>query len=225
MYKAPLKLIYFYFLLKKGIWYVISMLFYLCYLFYIEATFYFGTSMTISDPPALSRWRPSWLRDAGRGHHVLALWRRQWSEKCDILLWRPFCLTSKLWKNGISSIIMYYRKIFTTHKQKTKVELCFNETLALLFGIVCFFFSTFHGLARRRKQQHPRPWRSWMDCCSLSSKIWEKSSQLVSSICVLDVFSYPAGFFWVISDEDFSFACGLFRKEGGDFLWTSKRCM
>lgn len=139
MYKLLWSFIYFYFLLKKGIWYVISMLFYLCYLFYLEATFYFGTSMTISDPPALSRWRPSWLRDAGRGHHVLALWRRQWSEKCDILLWRPFCLTSKLWKNGISSIIMYNRKIFTTHKQKTKVALCFNETLALLFGIVFFF--------------------------------------------------------------------------------------
>ena len=26
----------------------------------------------------------------------------------------------------------------------------------------------------------------------------------------LDVFSYPTGFFWVISDEDFSFACGPF---------------
>lgn len=35
---------------------------------------------------------------------------------------------------------MYNRKTFTTHKQKTKVELCFNETLALLFGIVSFFF-------------------------------------------------------------------------------------
>ena len=67
MYKLLWSFIYFYFLLKKGIWYVISMLFYLCYLFYLEATFYFGTSMTISDPPALSRWRPSWLRDAGRG--------------------------------------------------------------------------------------------------------------------------------------------------------------
>lgn len=123
---------------------------------------------------------------------------------------------------------MYNRKIFTTHKQKTKVALCFNETLALLFGIV-FFFVFFFDLPWTCKATETTTPEALKKLDGLLQSFVQNLRKVITVgqfyIIVLDFLAIQQVFFESFLMKTSPLPVGLFRKEGGDFLCTSKRCM